>query len=572
MTHAYVYIRFSTVEQEDGASYDRQLEGGLKLIASKGWTHAGNIEDLGLSAYTGKHLEEGALGKFSDQVRAGDIPQGSWLVAEKTDRLSRQGWEALFDWLREMTRKGLNIITVDGHIFTAASLKDQVSVIKILLGGDADQQFSEKISERVQLAYVKAVARGTNKYGQKISSRCPGWMTLNADGMDFTLIDDRVEVVRLVYRLGAEGRGSRWIAKHLNENGIKPWGKKQKATAGWDYNTVQWLLKSPAVEGDYVSGFSNPSKVKNVGLVHKGYFPPAVDADLVARARAAGNARKWSGGSTTPNAANLFKGLVKCNSCGSRMYLNSSYKGERRFQCSMAMSRRQCEQTERFRYEPFENSALDTILDLALDDRWFTQAEDTHACAVALAEAKKSLAEAEARLKRAVDMMLDGEVGDVFAARIPELRKAVLDGKETASTAQTALDKARGAVSPGEHQRRVMSVRNAINAEDMEVRIAARLKVSDALRGVVETVLCNAADGYGEQPPQKTYTLVMLGGALAFKFDENGNLLAEAGVMNDLRFGIGRDAMIEGVLSTASERTAPSLPALVRRTSDLAKP
>ncbi len=104
-------------------------------------------------------LSDGALGKFSDRVRAGDIAPGSWLIAEKTDRLSRQGWEVLFDWLREMTRKGLNIITLDGHVFTAKTLRDQISVIKILLGGEADQQFSAKISERVQDAYVAAVNR-----------------------------------------------------------------------------------------------------------------------------------------------------------------------------------------------------------------------------------------------------------------------------------------------------------------------------------------------------------------------------------------------------------------------------
>ena len=148
MTQAYIYIRFSTVAQEGGDSYSRQRDGAVELIKTNGWTLAGTIEDLGRSAYKGDHmLGEGALGKFSDRVRAGDIPPGSWLVAEKTDRLSRQGWEVLFDWLREMTRKGLNVITLDGHVFTAEALRNQISVIKILLGGEADQQFSAKISE-----------------------------------------------------------------------------------------------------------------------------------------------------------------------------------------------------------------------------------------------------------------------------------------------------------------------------------------------------------------------------------------------------------------------------------------
>ena len=498
MTQAYIYIRFSTVEQEDGASYDRQRLGGLELIANKGWTLAGTVEDLGPSAYTGRHLDEGALGKFSDQVRAGDIEQGSWLVAEKTDRLSRQGWEALFDWLREMTSKGLNVITLDGHVFTATTLKEQISVIKILMGGEQDLEFSAKISQRVQDAYIASVKRGTNKEGKPVlRGKAPGWLNVRPDKSGFDLVEDRTEVVRLVYRLGAEGRGSRWIAKHLNEKGIPSWGTKQRAVAGWDYNTVQWLLRSPAVEGDYISGFSNPGKVKNKGLVISGYFPRAVDADLVARARAAGAQRKWTGGSTSANAANLFRGLVKCGNCGSRMYLNSSHNGERRFQCSMAMSKRSCDQNDRFAYVGFEKSALDTILDLALDDRWFTKADDTHACAVALAESKKARGEAEARLKKAVDMMLDGEVGDVFAARVPELRQAVIAAKAIEDQAQATLDRARGQVSPQEHQRRVLSVRNAVEAEDADVRVDARLRVSQALAGIIDRIECRIHEEWG---------------------------------------------------------------------------
>lgn len=498
MTQAYIYIRFSTVAQEGGESFDRQRDGGLGLIKDKGWTLAETIEDLGRSAFKGEHmLSDGALGKFSDRVRAGDIAPGSWLIAEKTDRLSRQGWEVLFDWLREMTRKGLNIITLDGHVFTAKTLRDQISVIKILLGGEADQQFSAKISERVQDAYVAAVNRGTTKEGKKLSSRCPGWLVINRDRTEFNTIPERVDVVRIVYELGAEGRGSRWIAKHLNERHIPTWGKKQKAADGWDATTVQWLLKSPAVEGDYVTGYSNPSKVKNAGMTIPGYFPRIVDADLVARARAAMKARKWSGGSNTSSAANLFRGLVKCGSCGARMYLNHNPTTGRVFQCSMAMSKRSCEQRETFRYEEFETTALDTILDLALDDRWFSKADNTHAHAVALAEAQKRIAEDEARLNRAVDMVLDGSVGDVFAARVPELRQAVIDAKEVARLAGDALERARGAVGPAEHQRRVRLVRDAIDAEDPEVRVDARLRVTEALAGIIDRIECHLDGEWG---------------------------------------------------------------------------
>lgn len=497
MTQAYLYIRFSTVAQEGGESLNRQRVGGLALIQERGWTLAETIEDLGRSAWKGAHLELGALGKFSERVRAGDVPAGSWLVAEKTDRLSRQGWETLFDWLREMTRKGLNVATVDGHEFTSASMSDQINVIKILLGGEADRQFSERISERVQDAVRASIREAQAGRRKVIRGRAPGWLSVRLDRSGFDLIPERTEVVRQIYRLAAEGRGSRWIAKHLNERRVPTWGTKQGASAGWDPTTVQWVLKSPAVEGEYVSGSSNPNRVKNAGHVIAGYFPQAVDADLVARARLALKARKWSGGSTAPAAANLFKGLVKCGSCGARMYLNKHPTTGRVFQCSAAMSKRACEQRETFRYEEFERSALDTILDLALDEKFFRIADDAHACTVAVAEAKKRLNEATVRLQRAVDMMLDGEVGDVFAARLPALKNAVEQAKVDLSKSEDALTLARGYVSPAEHQRRVFEVRNAIEATDPVVRLDARLRVTQALAGIVERVDCRVHGEFG---------------------------------------------------------------------------
>ena len=137
---AILYIRFSTAEQKTGDSYDRQRRDGLAYIEKMGWRHTATIEDLGKSAWKGEHmLSTGALGKLSAEVAAGDIGKGTVIVAEKTDRLSREGWEPLFDWLRDMTRRGVSVATTDGHLFSPETMKDQLSIIKILLGGQAEE-------------------------------------------------------------------------------------------------------------------------------------------------------------------------------------------------------------------------------------------------------------------------------------------------------------------------------------------------------------------------------------------------------------------------------------------------
>ncbi|MBA3038789.1 MAG: recombinase family protein [Rhizobiaceae bacterium] len=537
---AILYIRFSTAEQKTGDSYDRQKRDGLAYIEKQGWRHVDTIQDLGKSAWKGEHmLEAGALGKFTSQVAAGDIPKGTVLVAEKTDRLSREGWETLFDWLRSMTRKGISVATLDGHLFSPETMRDELSIIKILLGGKADQAFSEKISERVVSKYAKKVEEAANG-GPKVSGKCPGWMTLNEDRMDFTYDKVRIAVVEDIYEQAAAGRGARWIAKNLNERGIRPWGKKFLAGEGWDPTTINWIIQSPAVEGEFRVGYSNPGRVKTPPRTIPGYYRRIVDADLVARARAAFASRKTVGGGRhTSTAVNLFRGLIRCGSCGSRMYLNSRHN-RYALQCVSAGGSRGCEAKETYHYEAFETTALDTILDLALDDRWFSKADDTYPLTVALAEAQKRLVDHEARLQRAVDKVLDDEVGELFAARLPSLKRAVQDAANEVSETEKALARARGVVSANEHQKRVLEVRGAIEDPDPAIREASRLKVIQAMQGIVESVTCDLYSEYG-----RCFKITLKTGAYNIVIGDDG-VVWEQNYDAEFYFGDNTDHLTQG--------------------------
>ncbi|HIF9241236.1 TPA: hypothetical protein ACX6RC_003821 [Photobacterium damselae] len=55
------------------------------------------MQDIGRSAYHGKHLDDSAeLGSFLGRVKNGDIKVGSWLLIEDIDRLTRQYFLAAF--------------------------------------------------------------------------------------------------------------------------------------------------------------------------------------------------------------------------------------------------------------------------------------------------------------------------------------------------------------------------------------------------------------------------------------------------------------------------------------------
>lgn len=532
MTNAYLYIRFSTKDQEGGDSYDRQDRGGRGLIESKGWTLVETVEDLGKSAWKGKHLNGGELGKFSERVRAGDIAAGSWLVAEKTDRLSRQGWEELFDWLRDMTRKGLNVATLDGHTFTPETMRDTVNVIRILLEGQADKAHSDKISSRVSDAYNKAIEKARTG-GPKISKKCPGWLELSEDRMNWIRREERIAVVQQIYEAAAEGKGSRWIAKDLNERGVLSWGgSRRKLGGGWDATTVRWLLTSPAVEGHYVVGASAPKKVKDPGRRIDNYFPEIVDADLVARARAAVDGRKLTGGRDTSNVVNLFRGMVRCQECEKPMRL-TNFHGVHQFHCANWQARRGCTNSTYFPYAAFEEKALDLILARVLDDRYFSRADDTYPLTVEVAERKKALDEAEARLARAVDQIIEGANADLFEARLPGLKQGVAEAKDALQDAEQRLLRARGSVSADEHRKRVLEVRDSINHDDKETRVAARLKVMQALKSYVDVVWCNGENEW-EGESHKTFALHLTASSYIAVITTEGRVLYEHNALDEI--------------------------------------
>ena len=88
MPTAYVYVRFSSKKQEQGHSVERQLDLARKYAARHGLTlDERSYQDLGISAFKGKNLVEGALGTFLNGVRQGAIPKGSYLLVAKRSSL-----------------------------------------------------------------------------------------------------------------------------------------------------------------------------------------------------------------------------------------------------------------------------------------------------------------------------------------------------------------------------------------------------------------------------------------------------------------------------------------------------
>lgn len=506
---AYAYIRFSTPRQEKGDSLRRQTDDVTGFCARQGWPIVETIQDLGQSAWTGAHLRDGNLGKFAERVRRGEISLPAVLVVERLDRLSRQEARVTQRWMEDLTELGLAIATVDGaRVYTDASLRaDLMGTFEILMRAQLAHQESEQKSKRV-LDSIGARMEKAKKTDQKITAKTPGWLVLNEDRRSFTMIEERVKVVRDIYAMAAAGQGARWIAKTLNERLVAAWGppRKDGKRRTWEISSVKLILAQPAVEGDYHPGFANTSK-KRTQFKEPilGYYPRVVDADLVARARAAVEARRTgprkaptgegTGGRHIGNVANLFAGLVRCGECGNRMHLrsNGDRLPKRYLHCNHASRRRGCDQRAMFAYDPLEQAALDEVLHLALSDKHFARVDETGALTVALAEADKAISDrksAHRRLVKLATLVDDGEDEEI-AAQLSENRKAITALEEQRKEVEAHLDAARGAVSPEEHLARVRDLRGALSDSDPATRQAARLRVQAAMKGLGLSFTCS---------------------------------------------------------------------------------
>ena len=527
---AFCYFRFSSRKQERGSSKERQIELTRELCTRNGWTIAKTFGDEGLSAWTGAHRHgKGKLGEFTADVLSGAVGPNDVLVVEKLDRLSREEVRIARDWIEMVCGHGLTIATTDGMTLTDAELRsgNMTTMIMLYMSAGLAKQESDQKSERVAAAVAKKLeAAKTNK--TIITAKGPGWLKVNSDRTGWDKIESRVATVRLIYELAAEGHGRVAISKRLNEMPEHPaWGRSKVGPKTWDTTYIALLLKHPAVESDYIKGAMNPGriKVKDDTRIVGYYQHRIVDADLVARARASVESRKLVGARHRATVTNLFAGFIRCAECGGRMHLrgNGDKVSTRQLQCQTASRNRGCSRTQMYRYDPFERAALDEILHLAMDDRFFRVDDQTLPLTKALAEAVKQVSDASELKAAAYKIMMrfpdDEDAATGYAAAI----KAMTAAEARREEADSLLRRAKGAVSPAEHVQRVSDVRAQMDSPDPKTRETARLRIHEALKSVVDNVETGISMWEGE----KMITMYLIGGAHTVRFNNAGQKILQ---------------------------------------------
>jgi len=344
---AYSYSRFSSDAQRDNTSIRRQ-----QTLAEK-WCEEHKIplstemfKDEAVSGFSGANLETGALAKFIALVKAGDIEQGSYLILENLDRLTRlNAWQAS-GLLQDLVKLGIVVITLRpemrfDHNSTA------IDLLQAILHMDNAHKESARKSDIGKGKWAERF-KEARESGKHIGNRVSNWLTLDKASGEYYL-NEHIFAVGRIFELCLDGLGSTAISQTLNAEGYRTFNKGER----WGTSAVITILQNKAAIGELAP--------KDGGEPIPDYFPPVVDEDTFKAAQGILKARKTGKVAKQSADFNVWGKLVFCGACGSAM--NIIKRNHRYLMCA---NRRygSCEGSKNVRLDESEDVLMAMLLHL----------------------------------------------------------------------------------------------------------------------------------------------------------------------------------------------------------------
>jgi len=348
-------LKGDSIRRQQKATDDYIREHGLELTDI--------IQDHGISAFQGKNSEFGALSHFLQLAEAGLIEEGSHLIVESLDRLTRQNVFDATALLNRIIRHGINVVTlIDQRIYSKESIeRNQMDLM--IASITMMRAHEESRTKSVRLAAAWENKRKSARNGQITKQKIPHWLAYSKDGKEIQLIEERAQLINKVFELSRDGWGVYSIAKDLNDQRIPTWGR----SSIWQESYLKKLLHNRALLGEYqpYKLFTDPRKRRVAdGPAIRDYYPKVIDEVLFVDAQESIEKRRISGkGRKGANFPNLFTGILKCAHCGTGIrYIDkgSLPKGGQYLRCSRAVLTRECG-AENMRYSIVEKQLINML-------------------------------------------------------------------------------------------------------------------------------------------------------------------------------------------------------------------
>ncbi len=473
MQNAILYLRYSTPEQADGQSEQRQIQGAQRWCKEHGERLVKTYKDLGVSG--GKNSDDRkALSALLNDLTRGSIPK--YLLIEDVDRLSRMLPLDSLNLISKILDYGVTIVSLrDNQTLTKDNWQSSQSFLILTLKTTLANEERQKRIFRGRSAWKQKRLDAASKIYTK---RVPGWLTVK-DGR-VVKIPEHAATVKRLFKLSSEGFGIVAIIRMFNEQRIKSFRGND-----WNKAVIYNTLTSEAVLGCF-----QPKTLINGERVDDGdkipdYFPRIIEDDLFYSVQAKlkqRNTYKGAGYRYTLNPAknNLFAGLIKCEKCGaSLIHLVRSRHGYSYLVCANAHKHKKCS------YKVVATNVLEDCFQVFLtDNRIFKTFEKPSNTAAAtrlqIEGVKKQLAKFMSLIEGS-----DGTPPKTILKRLQELelQQSELEKKLGADIAKDKLS----ASIPGKFEE---------FCKEMEANIGnpmGRAKIASILKDLISKIVVNPA-------------------------------------------------------------------------------
>jgi len=304
MKSAISYLRFSSPSQSSGDSYRRQIENTEKYCKTHNLILDSRLEDLGLSGWSGKNLDDtAALGGLVKLINQGKIPKGTHLICENLDRITRGKILDAVSLFTQILKGGVVIhTTMDSKQYSYESVSSNpmelmVSITYLTRGNNESEVKSKRGIESWQKKFRDI------KEGKIVKCVCPSWLKFNNG--TYSVTEKNKQTIQLIFALYLSGKGVVEIIKELNTRNIKSFTTSGK----WLIKFLHTLLQSKSVIG------VNTTVEPNI----PNYFPTIISEDTFYKAQSQRQSNAVYRSKYTKKDLNIFSGVMKCSVCGGSM-------------------------------------------------------------------------------------------------------------------------------------------------------------------------------------------------------------------------------------------------------------
>lgn len=349
---AYGYVRLSRDDDKEQNSLNNQKKIIIDYASRNGYNLIKIFEDDNISGMT---FDREGINNLKDAIEDKSVQA---VLVKDLSRLGRhKAYSSLFmEQLREI---GVKVISITENIDSFDENDDLVIGVKQIL----NEQYAKDISRKVRSAFKQK-----QKEGLVIIP--PFGYEKNKLTKEITIKEECAEIVRLIYKLYADGYGTKKVAEHLTMNHYHTPSWYQKQSMGktyhagkkwigqdiWSDRTVSRILENDAYIGTLRCGVSSRSVIykykkelpKEEHVVHENYYEHIIDKSLWTMVQSIRANRSKNNVRASKNTKiHRYAGLLSCNDCGASFvakkrkdYIEYVCNGYHRFGTSVCTSHR----------------------------------------------------------------------------------------------------------------------------------------------------------------------------------------------------------------------------------------